>query len=204
MRYRSGSSIYFCIICCENILQYWNVAVTIWCHFILWTWQFDWVLFERTTTFFFFLLYQRSLFLFSSLIAMYFILPETENRSLEDIELHYSDNKKKITDIHICMNGQNQTTEWYWFLIINKESSNDKHWIFEFFGEKKCSICFERIFINELEYWNFYKAFILGTFSVHFSLTFIGYNSLSALFSKENKAHKILSRDIFHVPNINK
>lgn len=32
------------------------------------------------------------------LILMYFILPETENRTLEDIELHFSDNSKKITD----------------------------------------------------------------------------------------------------------
>lgn len=32
---------------------------------------------------------------------MYFILPETEQRSLEDIESHYSDNKKGITDIYI-------------------------------------------------------------------------------------------------------
>lgn len=32
---------------------------------------------------------------------MYLILPETEQRSLEDIEWHYSDNTKSITDIHI-------------------------------------------------------------------------------------------------------
>lgn len=37
------------------------------------------------------------------LITMYFILPETEGRSLEDIELHYADNTKKISDIHICI-----------------------------------------------------------------------------------------------------
>lgn len=36
---------------------------------------------------------------------MYFILPETEQRSLEDIELHYIDNKKEITDIRIPING---------------------------------------------------------------------------------------------------
>lgn len=29
---------------------------------------------------------------------MYFVLPETEDRTLEDIELHFSDNSKKITD----------------------------------------------------------------------------------------------------------
>lgn len=38
---------------------------------------------------------------FYSLIVMYFILPETEQRSLEDIELHFSDNSKGFTDIHI-------------------------------------------------------------------------------------------------------
>lgn len=34
-------------------------------------------------------------------IVMFYILPETEQRSLEDIERHYSDNSKSITDIHI-------------------------------------------------------------------------------------------------------
>lgn len=32
---------------------------------------------------------------------MYNILPETEQRSLEDIEKHYSDNTKGISDIYI-------------------------------------------------------------------------------------------------------
>lgn len=36
---------------------------------------------------------------------MYFILPETEHRSLQDIELHYSDNKKGLFDIEIRING---------------------------------------------------------------------------------------------------
>ncbi|XP_055302587.1 uncharacterized protein LOC129568561 [Sitodiplosis mosellana] len=31
-------------------------------------------------------------------VLMYLILPETENISLEDIERHFSDNSKKITD----------------------------------------------------------------------------------------------------------
>lgn len=39
---------------------------------------------------------------------MYFILPETEQRSLEDIELHYIDNTKNLTDIRILMHGQNR------------------------------------------------------------------------------------------------
>lgn len=29
---------------------------------------------------------------------MYKILPETENRTLEDIEMHFSDSSKKLTD----------------------------------------------------------------------------------------------------------
>lgn len=41
------------------------------------------------------------IFLSSSFIVFYFILPETERRSLEDIEHHYSDNTKGMTDIHI-------------------------------------------------------------------------------------------------------
>ena len=32
---------------------------------------------------------------------MYKILPETEDRSLEDIEIHYSDKNKSFTDIYI-------------------------------------------------------------------------------------------------------
>lgn len=35
-------------------------------------------------------------------ILMYFILPETEGRTLEDIELHFSDNSKKLTDRKIA------------------------------------------------------------------------------------------------------
>lgn len=32
---------------------------------------------------------------------MYFLMPETENCTLEDIELHFSDNNRKLTDITI-------------------------------------------------------------------------------------------------------
>lgn len=32
---------------------------------------------------------------------LYFMLPETENRTLEDIETHFSDNKRKLTSIKI-------------------------------------------------------------------------------------------------------
>lgn len=36
------------------------------------------------------------------LILMYNIMPETENRTLEDIEFHFSDNSKKLTDRKIA------------------------------------------------------------------------------------------------------
>lgn len=35
----------------------------------------------------------------------YFLMPETEGRSLEDIELHFSDNSRGITDRHIQKNA---------------------------------------------------------------------------------------------------
>lgn len=37
---------------------------------------------------------------------MYNILPETEGRSLEDIELHFSDNSKGITNRKIAISKQ--------------------------------------------------------------------------------------------------
>lgn len=37
---------------------------------------------------------------------MYYILPETEQRSLADIETHYSDNTKGITDTNIIKNSK--------------------------------------------------------------------------------------------------
>lgn len=39
------------------------------------------------------------------LIVAYFILPETEGRSLEDIERHFTDNSKKITDRNIAIDA---------------------------------------------------------------------------------------------------
>lgn len=36
-------------------------------------------------------------------------MPETEHRSLEDIERHYSDNSKSIFDIHIQKNASGET-----------------------------------------------------------------------------------------------
>lgn len=35
------------------------------------------------------------------IVLMYNIMPETEGRSLEEIEMHFSDNSKKITDRNI-------------------------------------------------------------------------------------------------------
>lgn len=32
---------------------------------------------------------------------MYVFLPETENRTLEEVELYFSDKTRKLTDIHI-------------------------------------------------------------------------------------------------------
>lgn len=43
---------------------------------------------------------------------MYFILPETEKRSLEDIEYHYSHNSLGLTDININIRSKTpQTTQ---------------------------------------------------------------------------------------------
>lgn len=44
----------------------------------------------------------------AGLILMYKILPETENRTLEDIEKHFSDDSKKITDYKIIKSEWNQ------------------------------------------------------------------------------------------------
>lgn len=41
---------------------------------------------------------------------MYKIMPETENYSLEDIESHYSDNTKGLTDIHITKHPSQEST----------------------------------------------------------------------------------------------
>lgn len=42
----------------------------------------------------------------SRIFVLYFCLPETENRTLEDIELHFTDNSKKMYDINIVKVSQ--------------------------------------------------------------------------------------------------
>lgn len=50
------------------------------------------------------LLLLYSIFDVFGLIFIYFFLPETERRTLEEIELHFSDNDKKLSDIKIRKN----------------------------------------------------------------------------------------------------
>lgn len=40
----------------------------------------------------------------AGLVYIYIFLPETERRTLEEIELHFSDNSKKLSDIKIRKN----------------------------------------------------------------------------------------------------
>lgn len=47
----------------------------------------------------------------TGLVWMYFILPETENRTLEDIELHFSDDSKNLTDRKIVKATANSIKE---------------------------------------------------------------------------------------------
>lgn len=45
-----------------------------------------------------------------SFIAIYLVLPETEERSLEEIEAHFSDKTKGLFDINIRKLGDHSTT----------------------------------------------------------------------------------------------
>lgn len=61
---------------------------------------------EISFDFFSFLNFQFRMCFFRFRFAiMTFLLPETENRSLEDIELHFSDNKRSIFSTHIQQNA---------------------------------------------------------------------------------------------------
>ena len=42
---------------------------------------------------------------------IYNILPETEGRTLEDIEIHFADNNRKLTDHYIVPNSAGKTEE---------------------------------------------------------------------------------------------
>lgn len=49
-----------------------------------------------------------------SFVVLYQILPETEGRTLEDIELHFSDADRKLTDRFIVNNSSsNKENKWY-------------------------------------------------------------------------------------------
>lgn len=50
------------------------------------------------------ILLMYSIFDVIGMFYMYFFLPETEGRTLEEIELHFSDNNKKFHDIKIRKN----------------------------------------------------------------------------------------------------
>lgn len=66
---------------------------------------------------------------------MYNILPETEGRTLEDIEIHFADNNRKLTDHHIARNSADKSKEtesstavwaddlqhFRWFLLVINE-----------------------------------------------------------------------------------
>lgn len=97
--------------CNKNLLQCRNFSIVAWCDHFLWHYQFNgvfmihvlnkqtvkaWLIKSIVSMFDLMMKY-----FICRLIVMYTILPETENRSLEDIEMHYSDNKKGITDIYI-------------------------------------------------------------------------------------------------------
>lgn len=58
----------------------------------------------------------------AGLIYAYFTLPETEGRSLEDIELHFSDNSKKLTDRNIVKTSN----------LEQNVSDLKRHWIENF------------------------------------------------------------------------
>lgn len=58
------------------------------------------------------------------LVLMYKILPETENRSLEDIEIHFADKSKKITDCKIARASKVLETKLKPDLTMKAEQTN--------------------------------------------------------------------------------
>lgn len=84
------------------------MAINTRCCCFLWPYLTAWVyVFIELKRFFHANLWTSSNF---SFVVMFIILPETEDRSLEAIELHFSDNSKGLTDIHIPKN-RNQINE---------------------------------------------------------------------------------------------
>ncbi|XP_031635118.1 facilitated trehalose transporter Tret1-like [Contarinia nasturtii] len=71
------------------------------------------------------------------LILMYLILPETENRSLEDIERHFSDNSKGLTDRNIVISKRKSKNEPNDDDAENSQKTNSSHMI------TNCSAVFE-------------------------------------------------------------
>ncbi|XP_031622751.1 facilitated trehalose transporter Tret1-like [Contarinia nasturtii] len=59
---------------------------------------------------------------FFGLMVAYNILPETENRSLEDIELHFADNSKGLTDHKIAISKPQDKTQ-----LIEGDNNNNNH-----------------------------------------------------------------------------
>lgn len=113
VRHHTGTSLFHCGHFHKTLLQYRNMVNAIRCHSILWHIQFYWVVwsavkFSNSVCHFCHCRISFSHF-YCRLIAMFFILPETEKRSLEDIELHYSDDTKKITDINIRINNHHSS-----------------------------------------------------------------------------------------------
>ncbi|XP_035776350.1 facilitated trehalose transporter Tret1-like [Anopheles albimanus] len=58
---------------------------------------------------------------------VYFFLPETEKRTLEDIEVYFSDNKRKLTDIHIPR--RHKDVESVAVVSVLAEKEKEKHGI---------------------------------------------------------------------------
>lgn len=113
MWYRYGCLLFLLIHCHQDLLQFGTIDDITRCNGLLWCHEFNWVSFFLTTMKYKFccamysyalsIIYVRSLF---RAIVMYRILPETEGRTLEDIEMHFSDDTKGIRDIHIPKNAK--------------------------------------------------------------------------------------------------
>lgn len=118
VRFGYGNTICFCYNFNKITLQYWNVTFITRCNVLLWNNLFDWVCYTSFISHYqnirFICFDTKLLFWICRLIIMYKILPETEQRSLEDIELHYSDNSKGIYNIKIQTNSKfaNKIFNW--------------------------------------------------------------------------------------------